>query len=86
MMLCVCVLQKALSFEEGWLDDWFAMNVSRGVLVMLGWFVVAFWPRTDRLSQSLLRANDDILQPNAPVTARQQTTEGTGSLWSTQNS
>jgi len=60
------------------------MNVSRGVLVMLGWLVVSLRLHTDRLSKSLLKANDDILQPNA-VTGKLQTTEGSGSLWLTQN-
>jgi len=60
------------------------MNVSRGVLAILGWFVVSLRLHTDRLSKSLLKANDDILQPNS-ATGQLRTTEGIGSLWLTQN-
>jgi len=68
-----------------WLSEWTGLNIARGILVILGWFVVALWPRTDRLSESLLKANDDILQPNT-VLRNFQTTEGNGNLWSTSSS
>jgi hypothetical protein len=51
-----------------WSCQWQILNVIRGVLAILGWFVVALRPNTDRLTKSLLSANDDILQPST-VTA-----------------
>ena len=67
-----------------WLSEWKGMNVARGVLVILGWFVVSLRLHTDRLSKSLLAANDDILQPNAG-TGMIQTTQGNDSVWITRN-
>lgn len=70
--------------DSGWVSQWAGMNVARTVLVVLGWFVVSLRLHTDRLSKSLLKANDDILQPNA-ATGKLRTTEGNDSLWMTQN-
>jgi len=64
-----------------WLSEWKGMNVARGVLVIL---VVSLRLHTDRLSKSLLAANDDILQPNAG-TGMIQTTQGNDSVWITRN-
>jgi len=78
------VCQKATPPDSEWMHQWTRLNVARGILAILGWFVVSLWPYTDRLSKSLLKANDDILQPNT-VTGKLQATEGNSNLWSTHN-
>jgi len=66
-----------------WLERWKILNVVRGVLVMLGWLVVCFWPASDRLSDSLLQANDDILQPNTGTRRLETTRPDSANLWTT---
>jgi len=76
-------VQAAPDTGSGWLSEWTGMNVARGVLAMLGWFIVSLRLHTDHLSKSLLKANDDILQPSTG-TAKPQTTARNDSLWLTQ--
>jgi len=80
------VRHKETSSDSDWLSHWKGLNVARGILAILGWLVVALWPSTDRLSSTLLKANDDILQPNTTtVTRNLHATEGNGSLYSSNN-
>jgi len=98
LLVCYCLLIQlcivcCVSQDVGgptpktpdWLHQWTRLNVARGILAMTGWFVVCLWLRTDHLSKSLLKANDDILRPDT-ATRRLETTEGNGNLWSTTHS
>ena len=38
-----------------------SLNTARGVCAILGWFVIALAPNTDRLSKNLHEGDDDIL-------------------------
>ncbi|XP_060072418.1 transmembrane protein 237-like [Ylistrum balloti] len=47
------------------IDLWKSLNTARGVLAILGWFIIAVGPNTDRLYSNLRKADDNILGGNS---------------------
>lgn len=43
------------------LSLWLKLNTARGVMAIIGWFFISFQPETDRLSDNLMIANEDIM-------------------------
>ncbi|XP_033751259.1 transmembrane protein 237-like [Pecten maximus] len=47
------------------IDLWKSLNTARCVLAILGWFIIAVGPNTDRLYTNLRKADDNILGGNS---------------------
>ncbi|CAD5121286.1 unnamed protein product [Dimorphilus gyrociliatus] len=43
------------------LSLWLKLNTARGTMAIIGWFVISLQTRTDRLSDNLIIANEDIM-------------------------
>ena len=61
------------------LYQWSILNLMRGILAMLGWFVVSLRPSTDRLMKSLTKADENFLGPDRMGADQHQLAETIGS-------
>ena len=46
---------------------WRVLNAVRGLCFIIGWFIISLAPLSDRLTNNLVSADENILDPNAAV-------------------